>query len=568
MTERPGPFSAQARHHGWHSLGERELDLVVVGGGITGAGIARDAALRGLSVALLDARDLAEGTSSRSSRLIHGGLRYLETLDFRLVFEASAERRRLLELAPHLVSPLPFLFPLWRGGPVGPLKLRAGMWLYDALSAFRNIERHRMLGREGALAREPALRSEGLVGGAVYYDAQVDDARLTVAVARGAHGAGAVVVPHAEVIGFIRGEEERVAGVRVRDCLRGGEREVRARVVINATGPWSDSLRTLADADAAPRLRPTKGVHLVMRRERVGNAGALVFPSPLDQRVMFILPWGDLTYVGTTDTDSPGPPEDAVATPEDVRYLLASANAVFPAANLANEDVLATWAGVRPLLAPRDDDDGEMSEGQTSREHDVWHDRSGLLNVAGGKLTTFRVMAADAVDAAAELLARQDGRAVGPSTTAGLPLPGAPPIPLEALAEELRHEFASLPLPPAAVRRLAGRYGADARTVLDSIRRDPALGERIGEGLDYLWAEVAHGVRHEMATTLEDLLRRRLQLFYEAPDADGALARAVAERVAGEPGLGWDAADVERQVTAYRRRWREARPAPRDALPG
>lgn len=567
MTERPTPFSAQARHRGWRSLGERELDLVVVGGGITGAGIARDAALRGLSVALLDARDLAEGTSSRSSRLIHGGLRYLETLDFRLVFEASAERRRLLELAPHLVSPLPFLFPLWRGGPVRPLKLRAGMWLYDALAAFRNIERHRMLGPAGALAREPALRSEGLVGGAVYYDAQVDDARLTIAVARGAHEAGAVVVPHAEVIGFLRGGEGAVEGVRVRDCLRGGEREVRARVVINATGPWIDSLRRLADAEAAPRLRPTKGVHLVMRRERVGNEGALVFPSPLDQRVMFILPWGDLTYVGTTDTDAPGPPEDAVATPEDVRYLLDSANAVFPAAGLATDDVLGTWAGVRPLLAPRDED-GEMSAGETSREHDVWQDRSGLLNIAGGKLTTFRVMAADAVDAAAELLARKHRRRVGPSTTADLPLPGAPPIPLEALAEELRHEFADLPLPQGAVRRLTGRFGTDARTLLESIRREPALGERIAAGLDYVWAEVTHGVRHEMGTTLEDLLRRRLQLFYEAPDADGALAREVAERVAGEPGLGWDAADVERQVTAYRRRWREARPVGSGAAGG
>ncbi|HWK89955.1 MAG TPA: FAD-dependent oxidoreductase, partial [Longimicrobium sp.] len=246
------PFSAAARHAHLAALSGETWDLLVVGGGITGAAAARDAAGRGLRVALLEAGDFAQGTSSRSSRLIHGGLRYLETFDFALVFEASAERRLLLELATHLVHPLPFLFPVFRRGPVGYRKLQAGMWLYDALSLFRNIARHRMLPRAKALQAEPGLREDGLVGAALYYDASVDDARLTLANARGAHEAGAAVVSHASVDGFLQ-DGSGITGVRVRDCLAapgGATVEVRARVVLNATGPWSDSLRRLADARA------------------------------------------------------------------------------------------------------------------------------------------------------------------------------------------------------------------------------------------------------------------------------------------------------------------------------
>jgi glycerol-3-phosphate dehydrogenase len=545
------PFSAEARTEHWNALGRGTWDLLVIGGGITGAGVARDAAGRGLRVALVDAGDIAQGTSSRSSRLIHGGLRYLETFDFRLVFEASAERRRLLALAPHLVHPLPFLFPVFRNGPVGRRKLQAGMWLYDLLSLFRNISRHRMLSPKAVAAAEPALRSEGVRGAALYYDASVDDARLALANARGAHESGAAVVPHAEVTGFLR-EGARVAGVRVRDRLGGGVAEVRARVILNATGPWSDIVRRLADPGTKPRLRTTKGVHIMVPAERLGNRGAITFRSPVDGRVMFVLPWGDFSYVGTTDTDFRGSPADVRADEADVCYLLESANSIFPAARLTAEDVVSTWAGLRPLLAPLDTEGGR-SESATSREHEIWQDRSGLLNIAGGKLTTYRVMAAEVADEAARILRERHGVASGSSLTEDLPLPAAPSEPWDDFAARIRQEAAAVGLDEAAATHLARFYGDEAGAVLDEIRREPELGTRLIPGLPYLRAEIARAVRCEMAMTLEDLLVRRLHIFYEARDGGLSVARKVAERMADEPGIGWSAAEIERQVEHYRR---------------
>ncbi|HVG45521.1 MAG TPA: glycerol-3-phosphate dehydrogenase/oxidase, partial [Longimicrobium sp.] len=418
MTDGFAPFSAAARARHWAALSSREWDLRVVGGGITGAAAARDAAGRGLSVALVEAGDFAQGTSSRSSRLVHGGLRYLETYDFALVFEASAERRRLLELAPHLVHPLPFVFPVYRGGPTPFLMLQAGMWLYDGLSLFRNIRRHRILSVKDLAAEEPGLRRDGLAGAAMYYDAAVDDARLTLANARGAHESGAAVVSHAEVAGFVA-EGGAVRGARVRDRVTGAETTARAKVVLNATGPWSDAVRRLADPAAKPRLRTTKGVHTMVPRERVGNRHAITFQSPIDGRVMFVLPWGQHTYVGTTDTDFTGSPADVRADAADVTYLLKSANSVFPEARLTDADVVSTWAGVRPLLAPRQ---GGGSESATSREHEIWWDPSGLLSIAGGKLTTYRVMAGQAVDRAVKRLKTAHGVESGISPTEHLPL--------------------------------------------------------------------------------------------------------------------------------------------------
>ncbi|HEX7241422.1 MAG TPA: glycerol-3-phosphate dehydrogenase/oxidase, partial [Longimicrobiaceae bacterium] len=440
----PAGFSAAARAARWEALGREPLDLLVVGGGITGTGIALDAAGRGLRTALVEAGDFAEGTSSRSSRLVHGGLRYLQTGDFRLVFEALSERRRLLRLAPHLVRPLPFLFPLFRGGPVGFRKLQAGMWAYDALSLFRGVRRHRMLRPAAVAEAEPGLRAEGLAGAALYHDASVDDARLTLAVARTAAEAGAELVTHAEVTGFLR-EGDGIGGARVRDRLGGGTREVRARVVVNATGPWCDALRRLADPGVRPRLRPTKGVHVVLRRERVGNAGAIIFPSPLDGRIMFVLPWGAFTYLGTTDTDYDGSPAAASAEGADVEYLLESVNALYPGARLAAADVLSTWTGVRPLLAPRAEGGG-ITESATPREHEIWRDRSGLVSVAGGKLTTYRVMAAQAVDFVARVLGRERELASFRAFTEELSLAGAPADPWDAFLERIRAEAVRLGL--------------------------------------------------------------------------------------------------------------------------
>lgn len=551
------PFSAAARAGHWSALGNGVFDVLVVGGGITGAAAARDAAGRGLSVALVDAGDWGHGTSSRSSRLIHGGLRYLETYNFALVFEASAERRRLLELAPHLVHPLPFVFPVYQGGPTPWLMLQAGMWLYDALSLFRNIRRHRMLSREEVKREEPRLRTSGLSGAALYYDASVDDARLTLANVRGAHEAGAAVVSHAEVVGFLRenvggrsvdpGGME-MAGVRLRDRLTGEETDVRARVVINATGPWSDELRRLADPQAKPRLRPTKGVHILVERERLGNRNGITFQSPIDGRVMFVLPWGDFTYVGTTDTDYHGSPGDVKADKADVDYLLKSANSVFPDAALTTADVVSTWAGIRPLLAPAQ----AGHESATSREHEIWWDRSGLLSIAGGKLTTYRVMAEEVIDRADDRLAERHGVESGMSPTAHLPLPGAPEGAWREFAARVVDEADDAGVGGEVGRHLARAYGEDALALLAAIRADARLGDRIVPNHPYVWAEVPHAVRNEMALTLEDLMIRRLHLFYEARDGGLSVAREIAERMAAEDDLRWSEAEVDAQVERYR----------------
>jgi glycerol-3-phosphate dehydrogenase len=546
------PFSAAARHAHLRALGEETWDLLVIGGGITGAAAARDAAGRGLRVALVDAGDLARGTSSRSSRLIHGGLRYLETGNLKLVFEASAERRRLLDLASHLVHPLRFVFPVFRKGPVGYRKLQAGMWLYDGLSLFRNIARHKMLPRDATRAEEPLLRAEGLAGAAVYYDAAVDDARLTLANARGAHEAGAAVVPHAEVSGFLR-DGGGLAGARVRDCLVQGAEpvKVRARVVLNATGPWSDAVRRLADPRAAPRLRPTKGVHILVRRDRLGNRNAITFQSPVDGRVMFVLPWGDFSYVGTTDTDYSGSPAEVRADADDVRYLLDSANSIFPDAKLTADDVISTWAGIRPLLSPRGPEGG-LAASATSREHEIWRDRGGLLNIAGGKLTTYRVMAKQVVDVAARALKDEHRVESGSSPTADLPLPGDPREPWEPFRDRVVRDAATAGLDADIGEHLARAYGEDADVLLAAARADASLAARMMEGHPYVWAEVAHAVRAEMAMTLEDVMVRRLHLFYEAADGGLAVADEVARRMAAEPGIGWSDAEAAAQVGVYR----------------
>ncbi len=543
------PFSAASRADHLRTLGERTFDLLVIGGGITGVGVAHDAAGRGLDVALVDTGDLGGGTSSRSSRLIHGGLRYLETFDFALVFEALGERARLLELAPHLVHPLPFLYPVYRGGPVSMPKLWAGMWAYDTLSLFRGLPMHRMLDRAAVLRREPELAAEGLKGGALYHDAQVDDARLTLAVGRAAHEAGAVIVTHAPVRSFLRDGEGKISGVVVEDARTGERVEARARLVLSAAGPWTDEVRRLADPAAPPRLRPTKGVHLQLRRERVGNRGAVIFRSAVDGRVMFVLPWGPFTYVGTTDTDFADAPERAEPAPADVEYLLRSINALLPRVGVTAEDVVSGWAGVRPLVAP---DAAGVSAGGTSREHAVWREPDGLLCVAGGKLTTFRAMAADVARTATELLQREHGVRSGVYYTQHVPLPGAPEVRFPEFLRAVTDRAAPLGLDSVAASHLARAYGTGAITILREIEGDPPLAEPIVAGQPYRWAEVSHAVRNEMALTLEDVLRRRMHLFYDLEDGGVDVAGEVAERMAGEEGIGWGAEEVEAEVARYR----------------
>ncbi|MEO8228053.1 MAG: glycerol-3-phosphate dehydrogenase, partial [Gemmatimonadota bacterium] len=442
------------------------VDLLVIGGGITGAGIARDAAMRGISVILVDQHDLASGTSSRSSRLVHGGLRYLEQRQFRLVSEAARERATLLAIAPHLVWPLEFVFPIHRGDRVPLWQLAAGVWLYDLLALFRKVRRHRVLGKRAMLEAEPMLRERGLAGGARYADAQCDDARLTIATARSAAHHGAMVANYMAVRG-LRVQDGRIDGAALEDRLTGEQGAVRASLVVNASGPWVDRVRRLEDPNAAPMLRPTRGVHLVVPRERIGNRNAITFLSPIDGRVMFVLPWGDLSYIGTTDTDAPESPDTVTVTPDDIVYLLRSVNARFPGAHLVSEDIISSWAGLRPLVR----DDAHSASG-TSREHVIVQGPAGLVSVAGGKLTTYRSMAAEVVDRVAKLLpSRRRGGWPGTAATALEPLPGGEAADLGPF----RERALSIGLSPATADHLTRQYGTESAGILNLGMTDRAL---------------------------------------------------------------------------------------------
>ena len=519
------------------------VDVLVIGGGITGAGIARDAALRGFRTAVVDKGDFANGTSSHSSRLIHGGLRYLEQYEFHLVREASRERRVLLHVAPHLVHPLAFVLPSYRGARVPAWRLRTGLWLYDLLAGFRNVRLHRWLGRKATLRLEPGLRDTDLQGAALYFDAQTDDARLTLATVRAAAQAGALVASHADVTALLK-PDGRIRGAAVRDVLTGQEYGVRALVVVNATGPWADQLRRLEAPDAEPLLRLTKGAHVAVPRQRVGHVRAMTLTSPLDGRVMFVLPWGDLSYIGTTDTDEDTSPDDVHATGEDVIYLLRSANWFFPTARLSPRDVVATWAGLRPLLRAGALD---VAPSATSREHRVVEGPGGLLTIAGGKLTTYRLMARDVVDRVAARLHALDGRPRAPrAPTDRLPLPGGETADLEGLVKAATQRGAR----ESTARYLVGAYGSEAAAVLNLVERDRALGQPIVAGRPEVWAEVTHAVEREMALRLSDVLIRRLHLFYATRDQGVSAAGAVADRMAAA--LGWDATRRDAELSDYR----------------
>ena len=534
-------FSHRTRAAALRSMSEQPVDVLIIGGGITGAGIARESALRGYRTALVDKGDFGGGTSSRSSRLVHGGIRYLEQFHLRLVYEASRERRVLLDIAPHLVRPLAFLFPVYRGARVPPWELRAGMWLYDLLAAFRNVRTHRWLHRKAVLRLEPGLREKELRGAALYYDAQTDDARLVIATMRSAARAGALVASYAEATNLIK-PDGRICGATVRDQLTRQPHTVRALVVVNAAGPWVDEVRRLDDARAEPLLRRTKGTHVVVPRHRLGNSYAVTLTSPIDGRVMFVLPWGDQSYIGTTDTDQGGAPDDVRATGDDVVYLLRSANAFFPQARLAPGDVVSTWAGLRPLLAPAHS--GAASE--VSREHRVVDSPSGLITIAGGKLTTFRVMAQDVVDRAADRLHELDGRPRAPRPrTDRLALPGGEAADLEVLVEAARARGAS----ETTARHLVASYGSESAGVLNLADRDRPLGQPIVLGRPEIWAEATYAVEREMALRLTDVLMRRLHLFHEDRHQASGAAPRVAERMAEL--LGWDGARAAEELEAY-----------------
>ncbi len=522
-----------------------ELDVLVVGGGVTGAGAALDAATRGLTVGLLEQRDWAAGTSSRSSRLAHGGLRYLEQLEFGLVHEALTERGLLLDkLAPHLARPVPFILPLTRRGWERPY-VGAGVALYDVLSRVSRkggaLPGHRHLSKRATARLAPGLDPDSYTGAIAYFDAQIDDARHTVAVVRTAVAHGALAASGVEVTGFLR-DGDRVVGVEAEDHETGARLTVHARVVVGATGVWTDRTRALlgeAAADAHP-VRPSKGVHLVVPRTAIDLTTALITRTP--SSVLFLLPWGQTWLVGTTDTPWDGDLDEPTATAEDVQYLLDQANRwlVRP---LTHDDVIGVYAGLRPLLVADQHLDPEQTA-KLSREHAVTSPAPGLVQIAGGKYTTYRVMAKDVVDAATEHLPFE----VPACRTESVPLAGAEGF--DELWQGRDFLTAEAGLTGAETRRLLHRYGADVRDVLALVDEEPELGGRLHPDAAVLRAEVRYAATHEGARHLDDVLVRRTHLALVTRDAGDSVALEAARIVA--PVLGWDDERVEAEVAAYR----------------
>jgi glycerol-3-phosphate dehydrogenase len=505
-------------------LGTERFDVLVIGGGITGAGVALDAAARGLSTALVERDDFASGTSSKSSKLVHGGLRYLQHHEYRLVYENLYERQIALRNAPHLVRILPFLIPILSKDGLLNAKLARGLgsvlWMYDLTGGLRIGKIHRRIKKEAAVAHMPTLRAPNVAAAYIYYDAQTDDARLTLTIARTAATRGAVVANHAGVTGLRKDASGRLIGATV--AADGETIDIDARVVVNATGVWSDDVRALDEAEHPHSIRPAKGIHITVPWSKVRNDIAVIVPVPKDKRSIFVVPWGDLTYIGTTDTDYVGPLEDPQCTPEDIDYLLKAMNLVM-AEPLTKDDIVGTWAGLRPLIAG-----GSVGEktADLSRRHAVHASPSGLISVNGGKLTTYRRMAADTVDAVVAAVGRG-----GKSVTKRLRLLGA----YDA---------------PPRDQHLADRYGILARELVELEREDPTLTEPLVPGLPYRRSEAIYAVRHEMATTLDDVLSRRTRARLLGRDATSFAAEAVARLIA--PELGWDAVRTTGEVATFR----------------
>jgi glycerol-3-phosphate dehydrogenase len=486
------------------ALTDETFDLLILGGGITGAGVALDAVLRGLRVALIDKGDFASGTSSISSKLVHGGLRYLEQGDFRLVYEALHERRLLLRNAPHLVHPLRFLLPFYHGARVPPWKWRVGLFLYDLLAGAGNLSRSQGLTRSRMRRLIPDLKTDALLGGAEYHDAQMDDARLCLEVLQTAWHHGAIVANYVEAVAFEK-TEGSIHGVRAVDRVAGGDFSIRARQVLNATGPWLDAICRLAGDDDGPRLRPTKGVHLVARDQ--GFESALLLLHPRDGRVFFVIPWLGKTLIGTTDTEEDLPPEEAAVTSQDVAYLLEGYNHHFRTP-LANSDILGQFAGLRPLLRAR-----PAEPSSRSREFRLFVSPSGLVSVGGGKFTTYRHMA----EVITDMLVRRLGLRRR-ERTRRCRLDGAPQSPWPIFRDYTLSVLEERGLSPAGATHLVHRYGRRAMDVAEYVRLNPALGRPIHPDEPDLSAELAYQHDHEMALFPADFLLRRTRIGLFHPD--------------------------------------------------
>ena len=545
-------FSYSTRASNISLMGSEQFDVLVIGGGVTGAGVALDAVARGYKVALVEKVDFASGTSSKSTKLVHGGIRYLPNFDFALVREALVERGLLLHNAPFLVHPVGFVLPIYKGDrhPVGlPFTtpwgiglgfiLDIGLWLYDGLAGRHNVKRHRRLSRKEVMRLAPALVTENLKEGFIYYDGQTNDARLTMAILRTAVQYGATVANYAEVTSFVT-ENGKVRGAHVRDNLGEQQFVVRARHIVNATGVFAEEVEALTEAGSLVQVEPSKGVHLVFSREdvQIGD-DAIVLPETDDKRILFLVPWESRAVFGTTDTGS-GDLDHPTATQADIDYLLHHLNR-YLSVNLTADDIISVYAGYRPLLRARSN---AHSTAKLSRTHAVLQNASGLVTIVGGKLTTYRRMAQDTVD----VLSRRDGLTSMSHPTSNLPLSGSAGWP--AAKRDLEVKGAALGLDSRTIAHLGESYGSHASALLNLIESDASLGKRLIEDLPYLRAEVIYACRHEMAMTLDDMLARRTSIILEDRDRGAGIVDEVAALMAKE--LDWSPEQQKAMIDAYR----------------
>ncbi len=548
MTE----FSWRTRRESLAKFAEETFDSLIIGGGITGAGLALDASLRGLRVALIEKRDFAAGTSSRSTKLIHGGLRYLEHFDLALVREGLGERAILTKIAPHLTEPFPFVIPIYKNSRRNydhPLKMRAGLWLYDLLAGKYNFARHRRLDREEALRLAPLLDPQGLKGAFLYYDARTNDSRLVIEVVKAAHEHGACLANHIRAIGFVRDEKGKIVGARLRDELTGAEVECQARIVINATGVWMEETMKLNGQPVRSldkHMRPTKGVHLTVSADRLRVNSAWLIPALDGHRFYFVVPWQGRVNIGTTDTDYDGDKDHPRAESDEINEILGAINSYFPEARLEPADVISSWAGLRPLIT---DPRAKKTTG-VSRKEEIVETGDGLISIGGGKLTTYRLMAEHGIDLVAKRLNERFNVITSHgASTKNVAISGG---------ELGRNELASIAerlsqtenLPPETAQHLVYSYGANYQRLIELMREDEQLREHLVEGLPQLLVEVVYAARHEMALTLADVMTRRLRLAMLAGE-DSLRCAAVAADLMGRE-LGWNPEEVERQIAQFK----------------
>lgn len=531
----PLELSARTRDSNLQRMSRESFDVAVIGGGITGAGVALDAVTRGLTVALIEKNDFASGTSSRSSKLIHGGLRYLEHLEFGLVYESLNERAVLSRIAPHLSKPLTFLIPVYSSAARSPLgnnrlKLAAGLWIYDLLAGRSNVGRHRWLSCNAALDLAPALESRGLRGAFCYYDCLTDDSRLVIEVIKSAAAYGAVVANYASAIAL--GEsDDGLSRIKVKNLLDGDEFEFRARVIINATGVWSDEISKLSDSRAMPRLRPSKGIHVVVSSQKLRNNTAVLIPSVGEDRFLFVIPWHGFIVIGTTDSDYSGDLDNPRAQSSEVDRVIKSAAEAFPSAQLSVDDVVSTFAGLRPLISGN-----EKSTNELSRREEIYEDDAGVITITGGKLTTWRRMAEKMVDIAVRRL--NTGGTRRPrndhSVTETIQLAGG------AMTGDWQKEACSaaaeFDLNISTVKHLIDTYAGNYRVILEMTQESPELKRELVEGLPHIQAQVVYAARHEMALTVADVLSRRTRIELLSRDQGQSCAERVRNLLQREAG--------------------------------